>query len=56
MSMRVPDRKKGDAKLRRYFPMGNEVAKSACKRIINVIVAVPIKTNELYTTVDIYYF
>jgi len=28
--------------------MGNDVAKSACKRIINVIAAVPIKTNELY--------
>lgn len=46
MSMRVPDKNNGEAKFMRYFPMGNEVAKSACKRIINVIVAIPIKKNK----------
>src|SRR6187455_3032030 len=37
MSIRVPDKNNGETKLMRYFPMGNDVANSACKTIINVI-------------------
>lgn len=46
MSMRAPDKNKGVVKFKRYLPMGNEVAKSACKRTINVIIFVP-KLKEI---------
>lgn len=45
-SIRVPDKNSGEVNFMRYFPIGNDVANRACKRIINVIVAIPIKRNE----------
>jgi len=42
MSIRVPDKNRGETKPRRYFPMGKDVAKRACKRIIKVIICVPV--------------
>jgi hypothetical protein len=49
INIRVPDKKSGETKFMRYFPMGNDVANSACKRIINVIAAVPIKMSDFCT-------
>ena len=53
ISMRAPDKNKGVVKPKRYLPIGNEVAKRACKRIIKVIMFVPIKTKNMYITVNL---
>ena len=52
ISIRAPDKKNGGAKLKRYFPIGNDVAKRACKRIIKVIMFVLLRANKMYTGVN----
>ena len=50
--MRDPDKNSGDAKVNRYLPIGNDVAKRACRTMIKVIAFVPIKENKKYIIVD----
>lgn len=46
-SIRIPDKNNGEAKFNKYLPIGKDVAKRACKTIINVIIFVPV--NMIYT-------